>query len=241
MLLGKAIDPALERDGYLIARGVTGASRIAEIHAVVHEAYAELDAGRGDPLARGPVRNWGGLPFTVIAGELRELLVDIKRFVREHVGWVWLIEEHSFFRRHVAGATYVPWHVDADAAGTIHYDPCFNFWLPLGAVGINRPSLQFIPGSHKIMREIPPFSSPDNVRSDDWVLERFPGQEAITAILEPGDAVFFDHFTLHRTQPIGASADVRVGSEFRFTCPSIRKVLHSAVRPHRLRLRGHRR
>ncbi len=54
-------------------------------------------------------------------------------------------------------------------------------------------------------------------RDDDWVGKRFDVSEAFCPRMEPGDALVFSHYCLHRTQPMGELTGDRIGSEMRFT------------------------
>jgi ectoine hydroxylase-related dioxygenase (phytanoyl-CoA dioxygenase family) len=97
------------------------------------------------------------------------------------------------------------------------YDPCVNIWIPLVSVGQDRPSLELIPNTFSGMRVVPPLLAYNAGRTDEWIHERFPNYPTMVAVLNPGDAVLFDHFTLHRTQPMTTQAGPRVSGEFRVT------------------------
>src|SRR5215475_463057 len=111
------------------------------------------------------------------------------------IGPCQLLVERSLFRR-VRPGYLVAWHIDADTAPRTH-DLCMNVWVPLASVGKSLPSLELIQGSHRIMRlELPP---PTANRDPEWVNERFAHSFREIPQLEPGDALIFDHFTMHRT------------------------------------------
>lgn len=105
------------------------------------------------------------------------------------------------------------WHTDYHGGGTAHYDPCFNIWLPLTAVGREQPSVELVRGSHRRMRELPP--SDTGIFTDEWVAEHFPAMARIVPELAPRDALIFDHCTLHRTQPLERETISRISIECR--------------------------
>lgn len=129
----------------------------------------------------------------------------------------WRLEPNfTFVRRHRSTKHYLPWHIDADAAGIINAtDYCINTWLPLDPVGEALPSLELIPGSNKRMRYIPSQDGSEKSRSADWVKSNIGGESWIPRAA-PGDAILFDHWTLHRTQRMDQENAVRTSCEFRF-------------------------
>lgn len=122
----------------------------------------------------------------------------------------------SFFRKvgdHKGG---VRWHCDAEAASMLAFgDSCCSIWLPLVPVGKRLPSLQFVLGSHRLMRGRSDLAL-RNHRSDEWV-DRLPGQRVAPIFLvhQLGGAVLFDMYTLHRTQPM-STLQPRLSCELRF-------------------------
>ena len=119
---------------------------------------------------------------------------------------------YELLRQHAADDP----HIDADAAGIINAtDYCINTWLPLDPVGDVLPSLELIPGSNKTMRNVPSMEGKEKSRSDDWVKSNIAGESWVPHA-EPGDAILFDHWTLHRTQRMEQENAVRTSCEFRF-------------------------
>ena len=78
-----------------------------------------------------------------------------------------------------------------------------NMWLPLDRCGgdSGAPGLDFLPVR---LREIVGAGEEDAALSwsvgDGAVTRKFTGDKLVSPIFEPGDAFFFDHFLLHRTQ-----------------------------------------
>ena len=77
------------------------------------------------------------------------------------------------------------------------------------------PSLVLIPGSNKTMRITPSREGKEEARPDDWVKANVPGESWVPHAM-PGDAILFDHWTLHRTQRMEQDNAVRTSCEFRF-------------------------
>jgi ectoine hydroxylase-related dioxygenase (phytanoyl-CoA dioxygenase family) len=206
----------------------------SEMQRVVSEIYAELAAAR-EAETPALLENkeleyhftaWRGVNLKHLPRYLRtrrpDLAVSFDRLVdqiRDQTGTMFgpgwrFIPTKSWFRRHVGVARKVPWHIDADAAAVRgHGNRAFNVWLPLEPVGTDLPSLDVIRGSHTAMRELPLLKPPDIYRDDDFASGK---GEAATALLEPGDALIFDQYTLHRTQQAGSDETIRTACEFRF-------------------------
>ncbi|HLN36292.1 MAG TPA: phytanoyl-CoA dioxygenase family protein [Xanthobacteraceae bacterium] len=153
--------------------------------------------------------------------ELREqfdsVIAAAERRFRELFDQGWRLEPNfTFVRRHRSTKHYLPWHIDADAAGIINStDYCINTWLPLDPVGDVLPSLELIPGSNKTMQAVPSREGKEKARPDDWVKANVGGESWIPHA-QPGDAILFDHWTLHRTQRMEQENAVRTSCEFRF-------------------------
>jgi hypothetical protein len=113
-------------------------------------------------------------------------------------------------------SAYVTWHRDAHAVQTAGLGNCVNCWVPVHAVGSERPSLQIVVGSHHMMkRRAIDYSVNDNPRDDD-LRQVYRMDDICTAVLNPGDVLIFGHHTLHRTQPMGDAYPIRISGEFRF-------------------------
>lgn len=210
----------LERYGMFICRGFLNNSQLSDIYRMVEAAYSAADAGHASERVTNHVKAFGGLNLMwmhesgVPLPEVERLTKIVADAASAQIGLCKVVPEISLFRRHTEPRTHIPWHADADGASTMHYDPCFNFWLPFVAVGVDRPSLEYVPSSHAIMRKLPPLDASYALREDSWVRENLPEKPQV-AILEPGDVLVFDHYTLHRTQPMASQAGPRISGEFR--------------------------
>jgi hypothetical protein len=209
------MDPALASDGYLIARNFLDAGEVATLQGIARRAFEAGDAGIGPPIVAQSVQGWGGftLPWLAEIGchdfDIGALIVQRAKPL---LGPCRILAERSLFRRVKVGYV-VTWHIDADT-GPKTDDLCMNVWVPLASVGKSLPSLELVQGSHQIMRlELPP---PAVNRDPDWVNERFAHSFRKIPQLEPGDALIFDHYTMHRTQAMDSWEGVeRVSCEFR--------------------------
>lgn len=207
------------------------AARLAQlVDGAYRVARSELDAGSDvDPVLAENLLGWNGLVQEQLAPLLSRAAptLEIERAaiaaaigaeVQRLFGPRWLaVPSRSFFRRLEPGRNGeagVAWHIDADAARMDGFgDDSLNVWLPLVPVGGDAPSLEFVPGSHRLMRGLPLLPDAYRNRSDDWVRAHDGGLRWIPQA-SPGDALIFGQHTLHRTQ-VGALAG-RTSCEFRF-------------------------
>jgi len=171
---------------------------------------------------------WDGIWVKELAGfldrfspEIRELfdraISSAEARFRSLFDENWRLEpKFTFIRRHQSTRHYLPWHIDADAASIIYTtDYCINVWLPLDPVGEVAPSLELLPSSNKTMRNLPIVAEGEKMRTDEWVKDNI-GTHSWTPHALPGDAILFDHWTLHRTQRIAGEQVKRTSCEFRF-------------------------
>ena len=148
-----------------------------------------------------------------LAARYRRVVELIERRTQRVFGDGWhFFALRSFLRRLSGTNGILRWHIDADAAAT-NWGHCINVWLPLDAVGTDRPSVDVILGSHFKMRELPLLSGDSHDRDDTFVASIGP---TTSSGLNPGDALVFDHFTLHRTQPWHSENFSRTACELRF-------------------------
>jgi hypothetical protein len=207
---------SLARDGYLIARNFLDAEEMATLQSIASRAFAAADAGIGSPIVAQSVHGWGGfvLPSLAEIGCDFDIAALIVERAKPLIGPCRLLPERSLFRRVRLGKTVI-WHIDVDT-GPKTYDQCMNVWVPLASVGKSQPSLELIQGSHRVMRLEPPAETAN--REPEWVDEKFAHSFREIPQLEPGDALIFDHYTMHRTQIMNDYSGVeRVSGEFRVT------------------------
>jgi hypothetical protein len=227
------------RDGAVLVPKLLSADETRRLTAFVAEAYRICDrlVAQTAAVDRDLLDNftlWRGIPIDALERHLRTHAPDretelraIRRAVAAAVnrsfGTTGLrlsrqrrLRDRSFFRRHHDSSKHVPWHIDADAAETARLAPdCFNVWLPLAEVGVEAPSLEFVLGSHRSMRQTALLDGDWRYRTEDWVDGHASGRRWVPTLV-PGDAVVFDQYTLHRTQTDATGHASRDSCEFRF-------------------------
>jgi phytanoyl-CoA dioxygenase PhyH len=213
-------DRRLAEDGVTVIRQFLGDQDASALQRVVAEIYRELAACAALPDGlEDNFRRWHGVWLEALPdflrgrnGELQSryaaLVATIVERTRERLGSGWqLYLAKSFFRRHVGAALLIPWHIDADVA-VLERERCINVWLPLDRVGAALPSLEVMRRSHLKMRSSPTLAG--------GVAAAAAFGKPFAPKLNPGDALVFDQFTLHRTQRNGAADIIRTSCEFRF-------------------------
>lgn len=157
--------------------------------------------------------------FRVI--ELYEKL-GIKNLLADFFGEAPCLSVRKWVLRRVAPiAGESDWHQDGSFMGK-GVRSC-NLWIALNTCGgdTDTPGIELIPkrldhivhtGSHGARFEW--------VVGPDAIAEFFPGLEPIRPLFEAGDAVFFDHFNLHRTAWAPHHRHARYAIECWFFAPS---------------------
>jgi hypothetical protein len=211
----------LERDGAAIVRGYLDEEAVRRIVDIIEIAFAYVVSGQGDQT----VRNFWKTDVVVLAWldrcgvsseRARELSSLLEWEANRLLGPSYLLAEHCSIRR-MYKFPPLKWHTDYDGGDTRRYDPCYIIWLPLTAVGINQPSVEFVRGSHLRTLDLP-FPSPHVGNfPDEWVARYFAPAARVTPELAPGDALVLDHRTLHRTQVLNGAALGRTSIECRVT------------------------
>jgi len=222
----------LARDGFTVAPRFLSAPAALELAAVVRAIYEMLAAAETieDPHLADHFRRWQGvwlkpLPQFLsgadpeMAARLQRAVAAVSGRARRLLGEGWyLLEQCSFFRRPSSPTTLLRWHIDADGA-QIGKAESVNVWLPLDEVGVDLPSLDVIPGSHRKMRKLPLLTDEDYDRDDEFAAAL---GAAVTPRLQPGDALIFDQYILHRSQPTALKEFSRTSCEMRFARDSLR-------------------
>jgi len=126
----------LQTDGAAIVRSFLSDQDFSRIAEIAGSAFAFLDGGGGDASLREP---WIS----------RELVALLSREAYRTLGLSYLTADISSIRRLIDWQRRLEWHTDYHGGGTSPYDPCFNIWLPLTAVGREQPSVEFVRGSHR--------------------------------------------------------------------------------------------
>lgn len=209
------------RSGIEVVRQLIPQSEAAWLATTCTRAYEAIASGLGSDEIRSNVESWGGMGVDHLISVIgdAETINGILQRACNRASWLLgrpleIVRPVVNIRRHGERPVYTGWHIDAQAALTAQYDPCFNIWLPLSPVGWTLPSLSFVAGSHEETRD--PSMAEKILPSppDSWFDATFHG-ERITPKLSPGDVAIFDHYMLHRTQPLPMQGNVRLAIELR--------------------------
>jgi hypothetical protein len=218
----------LAADGAAVVRGFLSPEDAANLRRTVNEIYAFLGSCEhiSNRLLDFHFHLWHGVWLRPLPAFLRKARPDLQQRYEQSLGAVeaqvgrtfgpgWrFFPKRSYFRRHIGLVRKVPWHIDADAASIYRVaGSAINVWMPLDPVGTDLPSLDFVPRSHTVMRDVPLLAGKDKYRDDAFV--GTIGAPS-TPQLAVGDALIFDQFVLHRTQNAGSADAIRTACEFRF-------------------------
>ncbi len=191
---------AWQQNGTAKVAAFLSADELGELRAAVDASYdllrqhADDDPPTLTEYLAHHFKRWDGIwvkelrPYLDgVRPQLREqfdsIIAAAERRFRSLFDQGWRLEPNfTFVRRHRSTRHYLPWHIDADAAGIINStDYCINTWLPLDPVGDVLPSLELMPGSNKTMRTVPSREGKDKAREDDWVKANVGGEFLDTA------------------------------------------------------------
>ena len=208
----------------VVVRGLLPPRVMADLCRAVRFAYTEIDrrvaAGTALP-DDATAHKWGGLALRTFKREFHgdQVLAPVVERIQARFPGARMVDECSAFRRIVPDkSTYIYWHLDADGTGSFAQDPAYNCWLPFETVGTgDYPSLEILDKSEKFMRSQPLLPGYKAHRPDEWVNWHFPDAVPFCPRLDPGDAVVFSHYLLHRTQPMATLKGERIGAELRFS------------------------
>jgi len=215
----------LTTDGVAVVRKFLNGDQTTALRRLVASVYDAMAACSefSDPDMAENFKQWNGvwlrpLPDFLngrgtLTAQYRASVANVARRTRMLFGGGWRYYPlRSYFRKYTGAEELVPWHIDADAA-RVDRPEAINVWLPLDAVGAGLPSLEMVVGSHDKMRQLPLLTGKRRYRDDDFAAS---AGIKIVPQLDPGDAIIFDHFTLHRTQPKIGDIFERTSCEFRF-------------------------
>ena len=225
----------LTTNGVAIARRFLNGDQTTALRHLVASVYDAMAACSelSNPEMAENFKRWNGVwlqPLSVflnghdtLTAQYRASVATVARRTRMLFGGGWRYYPlRSYFRKYTGAEELVPWHIDADAA-RVDRPEAVNVWLPLNAVGAGLPSLEMVVGSHDKMRQLPLLTGERRHRDDDFAAS---AGTKIVPQLDPGDAIIFDHFTLHRTQPQIGDKFERTSCEFRFIkLPGWRRIL----------------
>jgi len=181
-------------------------------------AMGTLDAGLQD--LHGNLRSIAIDDLSAPAGRVRELLVTpfvravAERFMAKSVE----VHQWSFARcaRAKNNVLQLPFHQDSRIVGA----PLVNVWIPLSACGVEIPGLEVVAepvaGLEDTIHEGENYYAGIGVEiAAEHVLTRFGASRLYHPPFAPGDALFFQGTTIHRTYVTQAMRRERISIDMR--------------------------
>lgn len=205
---------AYHTDGFLFPYEVYSA---AEAEAL-HTKYQALEAACGhEPQDRFRIK--AQLPFPWLCEVVRHpKLLDA---VEDLIGPDVLCWGASFFAKKAHDPRYVSWHTDSFFYG---FDPAetLTAWLAFNPSTIEAGCVRYIPGSHnsQSVHEIKPHA--DNLIPFGQSVIDVPEDDAIDAVLQPGQVVFHHENVVHGSGANNATHP-RVGLSIHYVAPHVRE------------------
>jgi hypothetical protein len=238
-LSAELIRSAIAGHGSLIVRGVIGSERVERLRAAIDEAFgarAAIEAGARTELSARwydeveDIPNQAGRSFTSHGGVLAadsprgffEMLdafyalgIDelVAGYLRERPA---LSFEKSTLRLVPPNDWPAAWHQDGAFLGANIRS--LNVWTALSRCGRDAPGLQIVP--KRFERILPTGGYFDWDVSDANVEKACPDLPPVAPEFEPGDMMFFDHLTVHRTSQLPGMTQNRYAIEAWFFSPS---------------------
>jgi len=127
--------------------------------------------------------------------------VGLKKLLTDYFGEAPCLSVRKWVLRRVAPLPAEPdWHQDGSFMGTQVRSA--NLWIALNRCGgdTDTPGIDLIPKRlNEIIKTGTHGAGYDWVVSPQLVKEQFIDTPPVRPLFEPGDAIFFDHFNLHRT------------------------------------------
>ena len=230
--------------GHLLVRGLVPAGRVARLRDAIDRAYAAQDAAAGaatsgaspwyDPLEGIPEgdlhRQVARTTLGVLAADSPRALFEFLETVHE-LGLDAMIAAYFGERPALSAKKCTLRRVDGQVrpAGW-HQDGAFlgqgirsiNAWTALSRCGRDAPGLELIP--LRLDRLAPRLEDggPFHWTVPPEVITReFPGVSVWRPEFEPGDVLFFDHWSLHRTASSERKPETRYAIESWFFAPSV--------------------
>jgi hypothetical protein len=123
--------------------------------------------------------------------------IGIDRLVGDYLGDRPVMAENKWalWRMDSQHGAFVPWHQEISVLdrGPLR---TLNVWLTLSACGENAPGFEFLP------QRMDSIIEPDGGFgfSDETLAGVADMSKIVSPIYEPGDAIFFDEYLVHRTQ-----------------------------------------
>ncbi|MSO80054.1 MAG: hypothetical protein EXQ79_10705 [Acidimicrobiia bacterium] len=231
------------RHGCLLVRGMVDQPRIDHLIDDIERSIVAHDAhGQGTPIEDtapwfvpfdpGPgyivPRDWGRAGGGVLAVDSPRALFDlIETFEEAGVGDLVagflgerpvILAKKWTLRRARQSEAYPVWHQDGAFMG--REIRSLNVWLALSHCGIDAPGLDVV---GRRLTEIVEFGTHEarfDWCVDDTIAARVGGNDIVSPVFAPGDALLFDHMLLHRTRIRPGMTHDRYAVEAWFAAPS---------------------
>lgn len=232
----------VRQHGYLIVRGLLDTQTCATLRSMTDQAFlAKHDPGQADPAWYTPLCDTGGnildpvwrhnttnwadsaLPVPDSPLAAREVLAafddaGIPGVVRDYLGVAPMLTLEKWNLRRVPPTAGTSWHQDGAFMGThLH---TVNLWVTLSDCGQDAPGLDIVDKrfDHIVETGTPGAYYDWDVSPDIVEVERGEAQ-IMSPSLKAGDAVFFDHYLLHRTGVNPGMTQTRYALECWFFTP----------------------
>jgi ectoine hydroxylase-related dioxygenase (phytanoyl-CoA dioxygenase family) len=238
-----ALGGAIQHHGHVVVRGLISQRATDRLVGVIDRAFEAQEASQAGapvsetspwfaPAPRDPRYPSGAEQRHYLFARSRVLVADspralsevtdllreagVYRLVREYLGEPPVVSEDKWALRRVDRTNNrAPWHQEASVfdAGPLR---TINLWLTLSPCGVDAPGLEFFP------RRMHSIIEPDlNFGLRPETVDRFLAGTAVAApTYEPGDAVLFDEYLVHRTKADRAMSKVRYSIESWMFAPS---------------------
>ena len=226
---------AILRDGSLLVRGLVDREEAVAFAREIEEGLA--DRARGDlsegryeefqpePGFASPMRDWmkdaGGMPATDAPGLSFRMLdlfegAGLPGLVESYLGEPVVFSAQKTVLRRAEPDVGGAWHQDGRFMGEVR---SLNLWLPLSRCGDEAPGLDVVP--RRLEEHVPLEEGAFLEIVSQETAERAAGEKGIVRpIFEPGDAMFFDEFMLHKTGSDPAMPNPRYAIESWFFAAS---------------------
>lgn len=225
---------AIDAHGSLIVRGFLDGDTAAKLRGSIDAAFAARGAA-SDPSSRGS----GWYDELDLPGADREFVaadgvlaadsprgffdmldafsrVDVRSLLAEFFGELPALSFEKTTLRRVEPGISGSWHQDGAFLG-VHVRS-LNVWVALSRCGDDAPSLEVV--QRRIPRIVPTGFYFDWDVAESTIAREFPGLVPAAPRFEPGDAMLFDHFCLHRTARRPDMPHSRYAIESWFFAPS---------------------
>ncbi len=239
-----ALKTGVLQHGHLLVRGLVPPARAARLSEIVDLAFAARDRVEAgdtspntaqwfDPLEGVPDggihREVARTAFGVFAADSPRALYEYVQTIRDlqldKMVWSYFGERPALsvrkctLRRIDQAVKVAGWHQDGAFLGTEIRS--LNAWMALSRCGSDSPGLEVIP--RRLDRIIPQLLDGSPYAwtvPPEHIARELPGAEVWTPEFEPGDVLFFDHWSLHRTAIFQTTPRPRRAIEGWFFAPS---------------------